>query len=127
MISRCIVNDLSEYRRRQLISNDEVTSTGTLCSPSDPWNYPESVSDATHKRRPQVSTEDDTRSEGVETGLRSPCHWIWLCFICHSIRKVLCRSASVENTNAGCLEESACLIDCDELGLTWEEHEVHVT
>ena len=114
LTSGCVVDDLSEAREnqmRQLIG--ETEGTGVSRCPQDPL-------ESTSTRMPQQLTEEGI-SNGREESL--PCHCIWLCSVCHAIQRMTCRGASVEITNTKHREESAFLLDCDELGQTWEEQD----
>ena len=134
LTSKDVLASLSEAREdhmRQLISNTEATSTssnqttGTTHSLSthvyDPWRT-HSVSNTTTAN---TQNEHKDALEGhIEIAQQQHSrNWRWLCCTCCSNQRVTYRRAVHGNveplTSLTSEEESAFLLDCDELGLTW--------
>lgn len=131
LTSKDVLASLSEAREdhmRQLLSNTEATSTNliqnNLCS--EPWR----MHNNTVANMLRVE-HDDTVIEGhIEIAQQQyPRTWRWLWCTCCSKQQdtysgTVRMFSSVEQPLASLTheEESACLLDYDELGLTWGNH-----
>ena len=128
LTSKDVLTSLSEAcedHMRQLLSSTEATSTSLsqnnlsaqLC---EPWKiHSTTAANAPHK--------DDIVEDHIEiTQQQCPRNWRWLCCTCCSNQRVtysraVQRTSTIEQplTSLTSEEESAFLMDCDELGLTW--------
>ena len=132
LTSRDVIASLSEAREdhmRQLISDPGITrpqdhSAGLY----DPWKpHNSSTTSTTPTDMPQFELEDPLEGH-AEIHQRSPWGWKQLCCLCCSTRQVAYSRtgqgttiAEQPLTSLTPEEESAFLLDCDELGLTWEK------
>ena len=131
LTSKDVLTSLSEAcedHMRQLLSNTEATSTSLsrnnlsadLC---EPWK----IHSTTAANAPYNEHEDDIVEGHIEIAQQQcPRNWRWLCCTCCSSQRVtysraVRRTLTIEQplTSLTPEEESAFLLDCDELGLTW--------
>ena len=132
LTSKDVLTSLSEAcedHMRQLLSNTEATSTSLsrnnlsadLC---EPWK----IHSTTAANVPHKEHEDIIHIENhIEIAQQQcPRNWRWLCCTCCSSQRVtysraVQRTSTVEQplTSLTPEEESAFLLDCDELALTW--------
>ena len=114
---------------RQLISNTEAETTTYSSSTDlyDPWRTHSGSSTAANTL--QNEHEDVLESHVEIAQQQHPRNWRWLCCTCCSNQQVTYRRAIQRISNVEPLtsltpeEESAFLLDCDELGLTWGNNE----
>ena len=120
---------------RQLTSNTEATTTNQSITHNlttdlyDPWR-PHNASTTAAVNTSQIEQEDDDLEGHIEIIQQHyPRNWRWLCCSCCSNQRVTYsratqRISSVKRplTSLTPEEESAFLLDCDELGLTWDKN-----
>jgi hypothetical protein len=127
LTSKDVLASLSEAREdhmRQLLTTTEATSTSLtqnnistdLC---EPWRMHNTVANMLH-----IEHDDNIVGSHIEIAQQQyPRTWRWLWCTCCSKRPVTNSGAisSGEQPSATLTheEENACLLDCDELGLTW--------
>ena len=131
LTSKDVLVSLSEAREdhmRQLLSNTAATSTNlsqnNLCS--EPWRmHNNTVANMLHVKHNDIVIEGHIEISQQQR----PRTWRWLWCTCYSKQQDTDRGtvrtfSSVEQPLASITheEESACLLDCDELGLTWGNH-----
>ena len=93
----------------------------------DPWRPYNTSTITARENAPQLFEQEDPLEGHLEISQQSPVGCKWLCCSCCSTRRVTYTRTSQGTTCAEQLtsltpeEESAFLLDCDELGLTWEK------
>lgn len=137
LTSRDVISSLSEAREdhmKQLMSNTgPATTSASESHLYDPWKPHTSTSSSTHVNTPQLFEQEEDRLEGhvhFDNSQQSPRNrgWKRFCCCCWSPQAVAYSRANQRITSADEAltsltpeEESAFLLDCDELGLTWEK------
>lgn len=116
------------------MSDTRASSSSTSNSAStpseglyDPWKPQGHNNYTPHQSTPQLFEHEDTLEGHIEVSQQSPSRWKWLCCSCCSTHRVTYSRTSQGVTDSEQItsltpeEESAFLLDCDELGLTWDK------